>query len=344
MKNQEQKNILLALSTVHGISDLIHKNLEHYGFNVINIARYDRKERPFEYPSIMDNIKVKFRKIFLKDKEAKLKLQSEILKKELVSLLGDNKVDYSLFFLAQCFSQDFLKYVKSRTKENGMINYQWDGMRRYPSVLDRLEVFDRCYVFDADDLQLDPKLKSITNFYFDYDLAPLPCEYDFYFLGGHKSDRCELMVNFAKYAEKMHWNINFNVVYDGNNQNLYPKNVTLLKPGETLSFEENLYMARKSKVLLDFVISDHKGLSLRVFEALGHNKKLITTNKEVKKYDFYHPNNIFILDNNFDDIQDFLAKPFICIDQHIKEKYSFGNWIRYILDITPHIPINLPKE
>ena len=111
-----------------------------------------------------------------------------------------------------------------------------------------------------------------------------------------------------------------------------------------MDFKDNLLASRKSKVLLDFVISEHKGLSLRTFEALGHDKKLITTNKEIAKYDFYHPNNIFILDNNFDDIPAFLNKPYHHIEPKIKEKYSFGNWIKYVLDIHPYQPILLPME
>ena len=33
---------------------------------------------------------------------------------------------------------------------------------------------------------------------------------------------------------------------------------------------------------------------MRTFEALGAGKKLITTNKEIKKYSFYESNNIFL--------------------------------------------------
>ena len=63
----EKKKILLALSAVHGISELIEKNLEYYGFNVINISRNDKESSKFCYPSLLDNLKVKFRKIILRD-------------------------------------------------------------------------------------------------------------------------------------------------------------------------------------------------------------------------------------------------------------------------------------
>ena len=100
---------------------------------------------------------------------------------------------------------------------------------------------------------------------------------------------------------------------------------------------------RRSSVLVDFVISTHSGLSLRTFEALGYRKKLITTNAEIEKYDFYHPDNIFIWrGGSLDGLQAFIARPYHELPQEIYQKYSFGNWVRYVLDIEPHIKISLP--
>ena len=111
-----------------------------------------------------------------------------------------------------------------------------------------------------------------------------------------------------------------------------------------ISYQQNLDYARSSRILADFVISTHKGLSLRTFEAIGYRKKLITTNAEVKKYDFYHPSNIFIWGGEtLDGLDEFIASPYQEIDPAIREKYSFGNWIRYVLNIRPHQPITLPQ-
>ena len=79
-------------------------------------------------------------------------------------------------------------------------------------------------------------------------------------------------------------------------------------------------------------------------EALGYKKKLITTNETVKFYDFYHPNNIFIYNGeNHDELTEFLKLPYFPIDENIRKKYSFANWIRYILDIPPYQKITLPE-
>ncbi|KES13538.1 hypothetical protein SASC598P14_010430, partial [Snodgrassella alvi SCGC AB-598-P14] len=86
---------------------------------------------------------------------------------------------------------------------------------------------------------------------------------------------------------------------------------------------------------VDFVIADHNGLGFRHFEALYYKKKIITTNKHIQYYDFYHPNNIFIWDDkNLGEINNFLMKPYSPINPDIVAKYSFKNWIENILGIN----------
>ncbi|WP_324682028.1 hypothetical protein [Bibersteinia trehalosi] len=342
------KKILLGLSTVHGISDLIAENLTKCGFYVVNACYNDRQSQKFKYPSFWSWLKVRFKRDILGIKEAKNDLEGEIRLKRLKQDLGKNEqLDYALFFLADNYSLDFIKYVRERTNKGGMVNYQWDGLDRFPRIYQRLPFFDRVYVFDVQDLGKADNLLPTTSFYFDFDLSPQPIVYDFYFLGGHRDDRMPFIVKFTEYAQQKNWHLNFNIVInprDKHKKALYPSNVNFLFDHEAKEFRENLNAARQSRILLDFVISEHKGLSLRTFESIGYDKKLITTNAEVKKYDFYHPNNMFVLDNNFDELEAFLTKPYIELDPSIKKKYSFSNWVNYVLNIEPYQPILLPNE
>lgn len=73
-------------------------------------------------------------------------------------------------------------------------------------------------------------------------------------------------------------------------------------------------------------------MTFRVFEAIGLNKKLITTNKDIINYDFYNPNNIFIWDENIKEIpKDFLNKEYEKLPENIYRKYSLENWVKTIL-------------
>ncbi|MDO4997662.1 MAG: hypothetical protein Q4E16_03345 [Neisseria sp.] len=47
---------------------------------------------------------------------------------------------------------------------------------------------------------------------------------------------------------------------------------------------------------------------------------------------------------NLTRIDEFLAKPYMLLPSAIYEKYGFENWVKYILDILPYIPFNLPES
>jgi len=225
-----------------------------------------------------------------------------------------------------------------------MVNYQWDGMNRFATAQSQIALFDRFYAFDPNDIAQNPQLLPATSFYFDHLPPAQTTGPSIYFLGAHRQDRIAPIVRFCQHAQQAGWPLNFQIARDGaqNIEQHYPVNNIQFHNG--ISYQQNLDYARSSRILADFVISTHKGLSLRTFEAIGYRKKLITTNAEVKKYDFYHPSNIFIWDGEtLDGLDEFIASPYQEIDPAIHEKYSFGNWIRYVLNIRSHQPITLPQ-
>ena len=73
------------------------------------------------------------------------------------------------------------------------------------------------------------------------------------------------------------------------------------------------------------------GLTIRVLEALGAKKKLITTNKDIVNYDFYHPENIYVYDGKVDLENIFFTSEYFEIDYEIYKKYSLESWLKEIL-------------
>ena len=187
-----------------------------------------------------------------------------------------------------------------------------------------------------------------TNFYFDHDFnLPENPPNDFYFIGWHMPDRAPIISAFSKAAETLGWKLDFNIGCLNTDvdtlRRFYPTENIKIFIG-VRSFADNLEAAKQAKILIDFKTPVHNGLSFRPFEALGYRKKLITTNAEIKKYDFYHPDNIFVWDGkSLDGLAEFVAKPYRELPPEIYQKYSFGNWLRYILDIPPHQKITLPE-
>jgi len=103
-----------------------------------------------------------------------------------------------------------------------------------------------------------------------------------------------------------------------------------------IPFENYLKRVEEAKVIVDFVISDHKGLSFRIFEGLKYQKKIITTNSNIIKYDFYTPDNFYVLNDemlNETELLKFINNPYRPIDESIRLKYSFSYWIKDVLNI-----------
>ena len=338
------KTILFGMPKVSGLYKLIDKNLRHCGFNVINLVEYADE---FSYPSLTDYLYVKFRKLFYRDNYAKKQLMWQTLQPQIAAAIeACGGVDHALFISGDIYSREFLQFVRGESR-NGLVNYQFDGLHRFPAIYPLIKEFDRFYVFDPDDLKKsDYPLLPATNFYFDNNLENMPERtLDFYFTGVHMDSRAEVIARFGRYVKERKKTADINILWkrNGDGRKTYPDDsITIID--KIIDFEENINRARQARVLIDFVIDEHKGLSFRTFEALGYQQKLITTNPQVKYYDFYHPNNFLIWDGyDFAALDDFLEKPYVQIDESIRKKYSFGNWINYILKINPYQEINLPN-
>jgi hypothetical protein len=67
---------------------------------------------------------------------------------------------------------------------------------------------------------------------------------------------------------------------------------------------------------------------------MGLKRKLITTNTDIINYDFYHKENIFIMDRKEMDIDlGFIEGNYHEINKEIYEKYSISGWTKNILGI-----------
>lgn len=337
----KKTTILLAMPWHNNIYKIMESALAYHGFQVVSAVLDDGI---FRYPSFSTRLQTKFRQIVLQDKDAKRRLKEKLFDDKIKAAI-ENGVDYALFIRADLYPSHLLEAIRQKVKIN-MVNYQWDGMIRYPEIWNKIKYFDRFFVFSPDDLyHTDCSFLPTTNFYFDHDLNDMPpVDADFYFTGSHMPDRMESVILFGNLAQKMGWKLDFNIGWFEQDikksKNIYPENIKIFSHGK--SFGENLNQAKCAKILVDFKTPIHNGLSFRAFEALGYQKKLITTNENINKYDFYHPNNVFVWDGkDKNGLEEFIQRPYFKIDCAIREKYGFKNWIHYVLNIRPYQSISL---
>jgi len=92
-------------------------------------------------------------------------------------------------------------------------------------------------------------------------------------------------------------------------------------------------MVTKSKCVVDIHSPHQSGLTMRAIEALGAKRRLITTNNNVKCYDFFDDKNVLIFNMNNPIISlSFLEKDFEPIQDNTHTKYSLAEWVMVIFE------------
>ena len=205
-------------------------------------------------------------------------------------------------------------------------------MERFPLAKELIDDFDRFFVFDVRDAEKNPKCLPITNFYFDDLMQETNIKTDVFFVGTFMKERMSLLVNLKKKFNNLKLKSEMYIVTDSQKKKDQFRDSGLIFSKEGMSFKENLIKTKESNVVVDFQNPRHYGISFRAFETLGFKKKLITNNLIIKEMDFYHPKNIFLVnDENIDEIENFLSLPYQNLEENMYEKYSFNNWIKNIL-------------
>lgn len=331
----------------------IQKNLEYHNFDIKFIDSSPEHIKRIKLP-LLHSIYHYLRQFFFADStyKAKLKrnLKNEIISHRIQTVIINNQSDYTLVIRPDLFSQEHLNSLKTKSNHN-FIGYQWNGLGRFPDTLLSIDKFNRFFVFDSMDLSNSKYKKynliGTTNFYFDM-YHPQPVAHQgtiAYFVGLHFDERSKSLDCCAKALIKHGIQLDFNIralknIKKAHAQYKTPE-IKFLK--RNIEFDENITRINQADILVDVVNPVHHGLSFRTFEALYYGKKLITNNSAIQYYDFYHPNNILIWDGqNLSNISTFLTSPYVPIDKKIVEKYSFGNWIKNILDRPPYQTIELP--
>lgn len=324
----------------YGISHTVISALTNLGFTVYE---FQIKDATYKYKNIIQRLHNTFRKIIFQDFQNKRNLKMEARFKELAPKLAITPdVDYALFIRPDLFPKQFVLQVKEKSSKT--VAYQWDGLNRFPHVHEYIELFDRFFTFDQKDIDLKKGILPLTNFYIPVVNHRKATNGPIYFLAIFDHYRFDLIKKLKQSFLKNKTAHRLILIAKDDQQK---KELIEAKfPVEAeLNYAENLHNVQNAAALIDLHVPVHAGLSFRVFEALNYGTKLITTNTSVKEYDFYHPNNIFIWNGiNEDEIDDFLKVDYFDIDESIKLKYDFNNWIKYVLDLGEYSIIQLPQK
>jgi protein CpsH len=203
----------------------------------------------------------------------------------------------------------------------------WDSIEKIPMQKKYLDKFDVIYSFEPDDCK-KYHLKSITNFFFAESDSHNSL-YDVCYLATF-DDRIKETELIFKYFEENGISAK-GQIFVHTPKKISIKNIEVIE--KIIPFSKSYQFYLEGNIVLDIAHPHQKGLSFRPYEAMGLRKKLITTNKDIANYDFYNPNNIFIIDDvhNIHIPMDFITSNYQEVTPAIREKYHIKNWIKSIL-------------
>ena len=240
------------------------------------------------------------------------------------------KFDVCFVIRGDLIPANILHYARSISDK--MIDYQLDGLSVSKKILEYKNLFNQIYVFDEQDVIDYPNfgLKSTTNCFFEEPIITKII--DFSYIGVNTENRFEILEDLYQKLKLI--NSQFEIYFYLKQDEFHAKSSAKLKLlDKPFTYEQCLELSNKSRVLIDLKREEHNGLSLRFFEAMNYQNKIITNNQSVKEYDFYHPNNIFVTDyKDISGLKEFIALPYMDIKTEIKEKYNFKNWIKNLFN------------
>ena len=326
------KKIILIMPPDFGVYKVIEQNLRYMGFEQVTVIsplfRYKTKDRILNF----------IQKTFLGNKDYKKQLIDDYYTAEVsqtLSSFAPKSIDYAIVIRPD--KLDLKTIEKIHNTAHKVVAYQWDGLARFPKVFKVINQFQRFFVFDLEDYHRYryqyPNLLPCTNFYFDMPEESVSVnENEVLYVGAYMKDRIQSLIRVVDALSQYNLTLNINLFYGRKTPPISHPNLSFISKG--ISYAENLKITKKAAVILDIKTVEHNGLSLRIFEAIKYQKKLITDNKSIMQYDFYHPNNFYVIeDDHFQGLAAFLNSQYIPLAEEIKQKYSFSNWLKYVLDI-----------
>lgn len=334
MTNHDKK-IMLIMPPDFDVYMAVERNLQYVGFRQVVVLA----------PRFKCTFKVRLlnfiQKRILGNKKYKKRLIAAFYAAAIdkaVRNMPEKSVDYAIVIRPDKIRIDTIRRLNEVACK--VVGYQWDGLDRFPKVFEVIPLFERFFVFDPNDVPKYkaqfPNLLSCTNFYFDFPIPGIEVNAkEVMYAGVYFDNRVDSLMNLINELEK--YGFDFNVRLFWGRRNMPPELPHITFSTRGTSFLKYLESVQKAGLLIDIKACEHDGLSFRVFEAIKYSKKLITDNASVKRYDFYRPENIFVVENGcFDGLSEFLTTPNTPLREEIIQKYSFTNWLRYALDIPPY--------
>lgn len=331
MKKLLGKRILFLAPAFFGYEKKIAEKMEQLGATV---DFYDERSvtKPFE-------------KGMLKISPTFFKYKTQKYYNEIIAKNKQNKYDYVFVIKCEMLPIETIRNLKVLYPSALFCLYLYDSLRNIKGIFPKIKEFDRVLSFDLQDTQQQENIIFRPLFYLDsfkHEYDPnTEFKYDVSFIGTIHSDRYSIIKEVKEICGQLSLSYYFYCFLQSKQMYFFYKltNKNMINASKTdFSFEkihseEIAEIINQTRTVLDIQHPKQTGLTMRTIEMLGMNKKLITTNADIKKYDFYNPNNILVIDrHNVFISKKFLSTPYQKLNETIYKKYSLEYWILDVLN------------
>lgn len=262
--------------------------------------------------------------------------------------LGNKNFDFFLLIKGETVPDFFLQTLRKTHPQTVFIYYTYDSVAEYPRFRDLFRKFQRSFTFDPDDAaKFNVKFRPL--FYVpEYLLKEKAGKmYDLIFIGTAHTDRYIAGEKVLRAAENHSLRTFFcyyapgrlafylKRIFDKNMQAFDRKKLNF----KSFSHKKIRDLYRQSVAVLDLNKPFQKGLTMRTFEALAAGCKLVTTNGDIKRYPFYNPQNILVVDREKPVLNPgFFSTPFQPINENILHNMSLDAWLETLFFTEAEFP------
>jgi len=306
---------------IWGFDNYIQKELLNKQIEAHHIALSQYK---YEYKNGIEKVKNFYAKLFLNKNIKHLNREKFILNE--LERLGH--FDQILIINPELISLD--THTKIKTYTDKYITFLYDSLERYFVKKEILNLFDKIFSFDTKDCQ-KYDFEFITNYI--YETAAVSTNTFKYkaFCILSEDNRVKTLFKINTFFERLELPSKF-IVFSRINKSESNSNISYTN--KRISIKEVSKLLNDSEIFIDLIRDNQTGLSFRVFESLGLQRKLITTNESIKDFDFYKADNILIIDKNNPEVSEsFLNSDYKPVPSEIIEKYSISNWCKRVFSL-----------
>lgn len=267
----------------------------------------------------------------------------KITGKNYKNLVIDNQIKLSLhnFFIGRepfdaiimtepnLFNEQHLSILRQHGRK--LVATLWDGLRKAPENGLYLNQFDHILSFDSEDCE-QFHFTKITNYIDPSWKSSIPyqaCEYDIFSIMSFTSERYQQVTHFLDKNPNLKSNVIFYIGESGKPE--YIKDDRIKTSKKLLLGAELAHEISNSRAILDILQGQQTGLSFRAYESMAYQRKLITTNPHITSYDFYNPQNVYVLDQDGYLPEGFIHTLYQPVPEPIYHQYTLCSWVEKVI-------------